>query len=235
MSTILRFRRVLRGCVLLLLLSANALAADEKLQWSELPSLPNELGVAGPFVGVHTTLEHDVLLVAGGANFPNPVWDSDKRWLDTIHVLEKRGDEYQWHDGGKLPRPVAYGASVSTKDGVVCIGGNDAANVYKDAFLLKWDGAKIQLEQLPELPEPLAFSQATFVGDVVYVACGQTGVSLSSATKKCWSLDLSKRGEASFQWQSLPPLPGKTRALNMVAAQHNGYFNCVYVMGGRRK
>ena len=32
------------------------------LQWDELPALPNDLGVAGPFVGVHK----DVLIVAGG-------------------------------------------------------------------------------------------------------------------------------------------------------------------------
>ncbi|MGB0741144.1 MAG: hypothetical protein ACPGXX_13810, partial [Planctomycetaceae bacterium] len=47
--------------------------ADEPqmLTWQELPELPDDLGVAGPFAGVH----NDALIVAGGANFPRPVWD----------------------------------------------------------------------------------------------------------------------------------------------------------------
>ncbi len=111
--------------------------ADEKpaesramLQWSELPALPDELGVAGPFAGVH----NDALIVAGGANFPKPVWENDKVWHDAIYVLTRSGEDYVWKDGGKLPRPLAYGAAVSTADGVVCIGGNDADETFSDVF-----------------------------------------------------------------------------------------------------
>ena len=49
----------------------RSLADDEAiaLDWRPLPDLPNELGVAGPFVGVH----NGALIVAGGANFaPRP-------------------------------------------------------------------------------------------------------------------------------------------------------------------
>ncbi len=42
------------------------------LEYSQLADLPDALGVAGPFVGVH----EDVLIVAGGANFARPVWQS---------------------------------------------------------------------------------------------------------------------------------------------------------------
>ena len=44
-------------------------AKDPKLdwQWERLPSIPNTVGVASPFAGV----SHGVLLVAGGANFPD--------------------------------------------------------------------------------------------------------------------------------------------------------------------
>jgi N-acetylneuraminic acid mutarotase len=105
------------------------------LSWTELPDLPDELGVAGPFAGVH----QDALIVAGGANFPPPVWENDKVWHDHLFVLTRNGGQYQWKDGGALPRPIAYGAAVSTPHGVVCMGGNDSVETFSDVFLLKWD------------------------------------------------------------------------------------------------
>lgn len=47
----------------LLVAPSNVLSADsDMLSWRELPSLPDALGVAGPFAGVH----NDALIVAGG-------------------------------------------------------------------------------------------------------------------------------------------------------------------------
>ena len=113
-----------------------ALIADQH-SWKALPSLPDDLGVAGPFAGVH----NDALIVAGGANFPRPVWDNGKVWHDRIHVLTQSGDKLRWRHGGKVDRPVAYGAAVSTPAGVVCIGGNDAENTFDEVFLLSWDAS----------------------------------------------------------------------------------------------
>ena len=99
-------------------------ADREVLQWSQLPDLPNKVGVAGSFAGVH----NDVLIVAGGANFPGKMpWDGGQKvWYDDIYALETTGDgQYQWHSDFKLDRPLAYGGSVTTDQGVVCIGGCD--------------------------------------------------------------------------------------------------------------
>jgi len=209
------------------------------LQWTALPDLPDALGVAGPFAGVH----NDVLIVAGGANFPKPVWENDKVWHDRIHVLEKITSEggevrYAWHDGGNLPLPLAYGGAVSTKDGVVCIGGNDSKQAYDVVFLLSWNAAekKIEVTPYPKLPKPCAFGAATIIGDVIYMAGGQSGGGLDSALKNLWSLDLSKKdSEAAFKWQELDGCPGPARAFNITAAQHNGYTDCLYVISGRRQ
>ena len=131
-----------------ILLSADA----EMLSWKELPSLPDELGVAGPFAGVH----NDALIVAGGANFPQPVWENEKVWRDRVFVLTNSGDEFVWYDGGKLARPIAYGAAVSTQDGIVCMGGNDAEETFDGVFLLQWDKSakKVSLTVYPPLPKP---------------------------------------------------------------------------------
>src|ERR1044072_7768755 len=84
-----------------------------------LPDLPDPLGFAAPFVGV----AGDALIVAGGTNFPDaPPWNNGtKTWHDVAFVLPSAGGE--WRKGFKLPRRVAYGIALTTKSGVVCIGG----------------------------------------------------------------------------------------------------------------
>ena len=203
-----------------------------RMEWDQLPALPNAVGVAGPFVGMH----QDALIVAGGANFQPPVWESGKVWHDQIHVLTRTEDGHQWQDGGNLHHPIAYGANVSLPEGLVCMGGNDADEVFDDVFLLRWDPdtASIETEALPSLPQPCAHGQAALIGRIIYLAGGQGGLTLETATDQLWALDLSQRGKDSdFQWKILPPIPGGARAFNLTLAQHNGYQDSLYVLSGR--
>jgi len=229
-------------CIACTVSSAQASEIRDRLDWDNLASLPDELGVAGPFAGVH----HDALIVAGGANFPRPIWESDKVWHDRIHVLLKagdgrtwkEGDGYAWKDGGRLRMPVAYGAAVTTPDGVVCMGGNDGEKTFSDVFLLRWDpeAGKVTRTDYPSLPRPCAFGQAVVIKDVIYLAGGQSGQGLETAMKNFWSLDLSKKeAPDEFVWNELSPCPGSSRALNITVHQHNGFHDCVYVMSGRRQ
>lgn len=222
--------------VLLLLLTPSIGLAQEAnlLSWDELPTLPDELGFAGPFAGVH----NNALIVAGGANFPKPVWENEKVWHDRVFVLTRDGDQHEWKEGGKLPRPVAYGSTVSTEDGVVCVGGNDSAETFDEVFLLSWNANSEQVTttSYPSLPKPCSFSAATLIGDVIYLAGGQSGQSLETAMNNFWTLDLSKKeSKDEFVWKELPPWPGPSRALNLTVGQHNGYNDCVYVISGRRQ
>ena len=231
----LRLKIVLLLAFVLALIGSPLPGADEpaKLDWQALPDLPNNLGVAGPFVGVH----NDVLILAGGANFAHPVWDHDKQWHDQIYVLQNSLSGYEWTDGGKLPRPIAYGATVSTQDGVVCMGGNDAGETFDAVFALRWDSnsQKVQTIEYPSLPRPCAYGQATLIGNVIYLAGGQSGNDLESAMNNFWSLDLSQKSNPDeFQWQELAAWSDEPRAFNITAAQHNGYEECVYVISGRR-
>ena len=222
-------------------LPASAAAGDvatpadaASLDWQSLPDLPDRLGVAGPLVGVH----NDALIVAGGANFPQPVWDNSKVWHDAIHVLTKTADGYAWHEGGRLAHPIAYGAAVSTPDGVVCMGGNDSTTTFGEVFLLSWDSAakKVTRHKYPPLPKPCVYGQAALVGNTIYLAGGQSGSGLDSAMNNFWALDLSKKDDpAAFVWQELAAWPGASRAFNLTVHQHNGYHDCIYVMSGRRQ
>lgn len=226
---------VLVALLIALLPVRNGVAEEQELlTWEELPAVPDELGFAGPFAGVH----NDALIVAGGANFPKPVWETEKVWHDRIFVLSRNAGELRWLDGGRLAKPIAYGAAVSTADGVVCMGGNDAENTFDDVFLMQWDPSKkrITRTEYPPLPKPCAFGAAALVGNVVYLAGGQTGQSLENAMTNFWSLDLSKKdNQQEFVWRELTAWPGRSRAFNLTVKQHNGYNDSVYVMSGRRQ
>jgi SSS family transporter len=250
-------KRLFSALAIGLLFLANAVAADQVLKWDSLPELPaleegvENPGLAGPFVGVH----NDALIVAGGANFPGkPLWETGKVWHDKIYVLVRDVPEgiilpssppaspYRWIDGGKLSRPLAYGASVSTSEGVLCMGGDDAEKVYRDVFLLSWnkETEKIERRDFPPLPVPVAYGAAALVKDVVYLVGGQQGQKLASATNSVWSLDLKRHAELqeggkSAQWQAVADVPWSPRAFVQVAAQHNGFDDCIYVIGGRRE
>ncbi len=232
-------------CVLaltiLIALSTSNVSAAAELDWQALPDLPDKLGVAGPFVGVHK----NALIVAGGANFPRPVWDNDKVWRDSIHVLTQTDDSYEWHDGGKLSRPTGYGAAVSTADGVICIGGNNGEDTFTSVFALQWNAASQQIAEVPypSLPKPCAFGQAVLIEEIIYLAGGQNAGNLNTAMNNFWSLDLSNKtaptktasNTEQFSWKELPACPGGSRAFNITAAQHNGYEDCVYIISGRRQ
>ncbi|MFV0443005.1 MAG: hypothetical protein ACK5Q5_05505 [Planctomycetaceae bacterium] len=209
-------------------------ASPRMLEWHRLPDLPDELGVAGPFVGVH----NGALLVAGGANFPRPVWDTTKVWRDEVYALTETSGSLAWSNAGRLPVSSGYGATVSTPDGVVCIGGNDATTTFSEVQLMQWnvDSRALSIQKYPSLPQPCAYAQAALIGEVIYLAGGQSGLTLDTANSKLWTLDLSQRQHPDqFHWRARGSTPWPTRAFHVVAAQHNGVEECLYVLSGRRQ
>jgi SSS family transporter len=220
------------------LVTAASAQAAEMLRWSELPGLPDPIGVAGPFVGVHA----GVIVVAGGANFPvtngADRWQVPKVWHDAAWVFAAApGGPPTWRAVEPLGRRVAYGASASTPRGVVCVGGDDGTGVFDTAALLTWDPAagRVNRAPLPALPQPLTCGGAAAIGSVVYVACGQQGLGLDTAGAALYRLDVGEeRSLSSAAWERLADVPGGARAFPVVVAQHNGFETCVYVMSGRR-
>ncbi|NIP55207.1 MAG: sodium/solute symporter, partial [Phycisphaerae bacterium] len=189
------------------------------LEWSQLPSLPDPIGLAGPFVGV----SNDILIIAGGANFPDgPPWEGNpKVWHDKAFVLtDPKGT---WLSDFKLPRPLGYGVSVTYNDRVVCVGGGDKDRHYANVFMLNWTENKLETTPLPPMPRPCAFFAGVLVGDVVYVAGGQESPSATEALHNFWSLDLSETTE-NLKWQQLEPWPGKARILPVMAVQEGNIY-----------
>ncbi len=196
-------------------------AADSSLIWQKLPSLPDPIGFAGAFAGT----SGGVLIVAGGANFPGKMpWEGARKvWHDAAFVLDRTNG--QWRSSFKLPRPLGYGVSVTTPEGVLCIGGSDERQHYRDVFLLRWREGNLHSEALPPLPAPLANSCGVLVESTVYVAGGIETPEAGNALRNFWALDLSRKQAG---WRQLEPWPGPARML-AVAASLEGAF---YLVGG---
>ncbi len=189
------------------------------LEWSQLPPLPDPIGLAGPFAGV----SNDVLIIAGGANFPDgPFWEGHaKVWYDRVFVLTEPQGE--WISDFKLSRPLGYGVSVTWNEKIVCLGGGDKDRHYADVFMLDWTGDKLETIGLPPMPRSCAFSAGVLVDNIVYVAGGQESPSGTEALRNFWSLDLSGTTQ-NLKWEQLEPWPGKARILPVMAAQEGNIF-----------
>jgi N-acetylneuraminic acid mutarotase len=168
-------------------LSVAATPSGYQLKWSELPSLPDPVGFAGPFVGT----AGDALIVAGGANFPDAApWDGgSKVWHDRLFVLPE--PDGKWIESGRLPDALAYGVAVSWRDRMLLIGGGNAKQHSTSVTELFRDGRSVTFRQLPDLPRRCAFMTGVLIGDVVFVVGGIERPDSAEAMKSVWSLDLS--------------------------------------------
>ena len=195
----------------------NEYAQSSTLDWAQLPPLPDSNGFAGSFAGV----SGGALIVAGGANFPGLMpWDGGKKvWHDSVFVLPKTNGK--WLTGFRLPRAMAYGVSVSTPDGVLCAGGSDARQHFRDVFLLQWRNGKIETRALPPLPHPMANGCGVLIDKTVYLAGGIERPDSTNALKTFWAMDMSA---ANPRWRELEPWPGPARMLAVAGADHGAFF-----------
>ncbi len=201
--------------------SVGLARAASPFAWRPLPTLPEPLGVAGAFAGV----VDGALVVAGGAHFPvSPFEGGTKVWVDRIWVLEPGADE--WTDGGRLPQPLAYGASITIDQGVLLIGGSDSERHHPNVMLLRRQGGVINISQLPPLPLPLANHGAALLGDTIYVVGGQTAPDALEALNTVWAAKLGDLLNPVTLpiWLPVDPPPGPGRILPVVAAQEGSLY-----------
>ena len=232
----LRVRFILIVVLMHCLLGCSSQARqDTSIHWSKLPSLPPEPGqeiqpgVAGPLVGVH----NGALIIAGGANFPGkPPWEKGtKIYHDDIFVLIKANDgRLQWRKGFKLPFPLAYGVTVSTDKGIVCIGGHDGRQARTDVFIMQWNPntEKISFKSLPSLPRPVSNMDGSIIADTLYIA---GGIVDGAESNQLLALDLS-RDASTGTWKRLPDFPGPPRKQLVTAAQSTRNGKELFIFSG---
>ena len=206
--------------------AADTVADRSGLKWMELPALPDTEGFAGMFSGT----SHGVLIAAGGANFPEkrPWEGGPKIWHDTIYVLPK--PDGLWKTALQaLPRPLAYGVSVTYQDTLICIGGDDGQRCYADVYQLEWEQGEIKTAPLPPLPKTCTQMSGALLGDTIYVAGGIETPDAARALHSFWALDLSQEA-GERRWRELEPWPGPER-MQGVAGVLDGSF---FLLGGVR-
>ena len=223
--------------ILLIALPASGKERFENhLKWRVLPALPPapgqdfQPGLAAPFSGA----SNGMLLVAGGCNFPDKaVWEGGaKVYYSDAFALEHKGDgEYVWHSGYSIPYRAAYGVSISTPDGVICIGGNNGTESFSSVFLMKWDPSTGQIitENLPSLPFPMTQMAGALVENRIYLAGGLVDGKPSNAFL---SLDLSKRQSRDLQWEILENYPGPARLQAVAVGQNEAEQVHFYLFSG---
>ncbi|GJM34290.1 MAG: sodium:solute symporter [Saprospiraceae bacterium] len=207
------------------------------IDWSEMATIPplkgesNQPGLAGAFTGIH----NNVLIIAGGANFPDgPAWEGGQKvFHKNIFILERlANDTYKWYEEKQfiLPQKIAYGLTVSTPYGLVCAGGTNGDKPSSSVFYLKWDEKQkeIEIEDLPSLPVPLANMSGGIISNKIYIAASGEG----DHSKYFWSLDLTAVEQG---WEKLPVWEGASRTHAVGVVQNNGEDDCFYLIKGRYK
>ncbi|PPL02179.1 Kelch motif-containing protein [Parapedobacter indicus] len=184
-----------------------------------LPDFPNSLGIAGAYLGV----SNNVVIVAGGSHFNKPQWSGGtKQLLDDIWVLRGNADGgYEWIAMGKLPFRVSNGASATTPQGVICVGGATDTGESDAVFLLTWDTVRqtVRLKELPRLPQPCAYLSAIVSAGRVIVAGGKN-TDCPNGMDNWWMLDFQRKPSAN--WQRLGPLPSSRHGVVLASLAKDG-------------
>ena len=128
-------------------------------------------------------------------------------------------------EAGTLPAPYADGASASTREGLLCIGGCGKEGHRKDVYLLSTADGAVTVTPFPPLPIALAYTAAAVLDGKVYLTGGCERPGEQDCTNRVFMLDA--RGPEQG-WQELDPLPGRGRFLHQMAAADG----VLYVLGG---
>lgn len=196
------------------------------LSFQQLQGIPTEepgllKGVSALYAGILS----DHLLIAGGCNFPDvPVADGGKKvYYQGIYMAPLTADTcLHWKRVGTFPQAAAYGVSVTTDEGIVCVGGNTAERSLSDVYLLHAQADGLRIDTLPALPVTMDNMGGALLGHTLYVVGGNVNGVPSS---NMYSLNLSAYTEG---WKQEPALPGPPRTQPVCVAQGGK----LYVWGG---
>ena len=229
MSRLLTLLLLVQSSLWMSSLRVTARAATTSFNTVSLRSLPPlavgcDEGVSAPFIAT----VNGRLWVGGGCNFPHrPAAEGgEKVYYAAIYELDGLQPAGRWRKVGSLPRPLAYGVSMTVPEGAVWVGGCNAEGSRSEAWLVTADGQGLpRLQALPSLPVALDQMGGAYGGGYLYVAGGQTnGCPSQAAFRLAWP--------GGKCWERLPDLPGRARLQPAAAVQNGAAGACLYVMGG---
>lgn len=230
MNKVLRFAG---GMLFLLFMISGFAFSQPVIEWAvegELPPNPPSAdrmsgeqhpGLAGTYAGVID----GILIVAGGANFPeSPPWEGGKKvYWDHIYVQDLNRKEGMKVAGQRLPESMGYGVSVTDGDRLILAGGENEDGIVTGVWELTWDREKemIYIDSLPPLPENVKAIAGGKMGDAVYIHGIRDGE------------NVLLRRKTDGSWTFLKGCPGPARDLPAAAVQSDGYGERFYLFSGR--
>lgn len=213
-----------------------------------LPDLPDKEGFAGVFAGIAKDGGQDLLVVAGGANFPDgrPWVGGKKVYYDGVYTLAL-GKKAEWvSHGAAWPEKIAYGMSVTLpeRNSSLFIGGksNSAPGEPERASravreITMEDGVVVVRERTP-LPLPCVEGVAGLVDGKVIVVGGATNKSENPGdgfvtSRKVFVLDISK-DESKWAWEEWSwPQDARGRVYAVSGVRDKKGARKFYLFGGR--
>lgn len=199
----------------------------QKMQGAPAEEPGIEQGVSACYAGVH----QGMLLMAGGCNFPEvPAAEGGKkRFYRGIYAADASADSlFVWKKVGELPVEAAYGVSVSTPRGVICVGGTNRNGALSSAFrisLTKDNNAAV-IDTLPALPCTIDNMSGAVLENKLFIAGGNVNGVPSNALY-CLDLEMPDAG-----WTKLPDFPGAPRTQPVCVAQRKGGESFLFLWGG---
>ena len=129
------------------------------------------LGVSACYAGIY----QGELLIAGGCNFPEtPAAEGGKKkFYQGIYAADASADSvFVWRKVGQLPVAAAYGVSVSTPRGIVCVGGSNENGSLSAVYRLSLSDDKqaVIVDTLPSLPCTMDNMSGSVVDYTLFVA-----------------------------------------------------------------
>ncbi|MEA1886783.1 MAG: kelch repeat-containing protein [Bacteroidota bacterium] len=194
----------------------------EEDKWESHP------GLAGIITGVIDS----TVIIAGGSNFKDGLpWNGGiKYYYDDIYLLgtDCKGTIIRWEKSPvKLPASIAYSASVTVNNRMLCMGGENVDGVQNSCCSIEREGNGIILGQEPGIPVGVSSPGAAVIGAKVYLAGGiyEDGF----ASNRFFLLDLSTEQK---EWKEIASLPYPVSHA-IVVSQWDGSEECVFLIGGR--
>ena len=221
------------GCVCCLSLVSYAADQLKSESAGKVDDAAGRAGMVAVVLPAGQNRPQDLLVVTGGANFPNAKPGAataeergEKVFYADVSVADHPGQpgEVKLVGVGKMPRPIAYAAYAGTARGMLVAGGCNAdGHVAKVTMSALRDGEWVT-ESLPDLPRCLAYPAFAMAGNKFYVMGGQEHPDSTAALSSCYVLDLDDIGAG---WQELAPMPDE----RMLAAA-GVVEGVIYVLGG---
>lgn len=209
--------------------SDNLPASTFKIEIDEAPD--SEEGIACGVSAAFAGMADGRVIKAGGCNFPeNPMAPgSVKKFYQAIYEVTRDADgNVNTVRIGALPEAIAYGASVTTPDGLVIIGGTTASEGLNTVYKINVDADnKAVVTSLPSLPAKIDNMSGAWLDGKIYIAGGNVDGAPSNAI---FCLDPAKLDKG---WKRLADFPGNPRVQPVIAGSTNAKGEPrLYLWGG---